>query len=110
MATMDDLRIFGAILSATCSLILGAVLPNFKWDSILRGWKEELSEWTTILQGYQGIHDMSKIQNRDEMLLLEFQKVEELRKTSQRNERGLPDDKKLLDKLEVEVRNYYELD
>jgi hypothetical protein len=52
---------------------------------------------------------MTKISDRDEMLSREFQKVEELKKAAELNDRNLPEDKKLLAKLESEVRQYYDL-
>ena len=52
---------------------------------------------------------MSQILNRNEMLLKEFQKVEELRKAAELHDRNLPEDKALLAKLEAETRTYYEL-
>jgi hypothetical protein len=53
---------------------------------------------------------MSQVLDRDEMLAQEFQKIEELRKAAQLNDRGLPTDKKLLKETEKEVRKYYRLD
>jgi len=110
MAGGDYCRIFGAVLAGTCAFILGSVLPNFHWDSIVSGLKEEQEEWTRIFQGYEGLLRIFKISDRDEMLAQEFQKVEELRKATQLNDRGLPEDQNLLDRLESEVRKYYKLD
>jgi len=53
---------------------------------------------------------MSQILNRDEMLVLEFQKIEELRKSADLNDRNLPEDQSLLKATEKEVRDYYGLD
>ena len=53
---------------------------------------------------------MTKISDRDEMLAREFQKVEELKKAAELNDRNLPEDQNLLDQLEAEVRKYYKLD
>ena len=53
---------------------------------------------------------MSQILDRDEMLEHEFQKLEELRRAADLNDRNLPEDKALLDKLEAEVRKFYRLD
>jgi len=53
---------------------------------------------------------MLKIFNKDEILAQEFQRVEGLSKAARLNDRHLPEDKKLLSKLEQEVREYYELD
>ena len=64
---------------------------------------------TRIFQGYDGVLSMSQILNRNEMLLKEFQKVEELRKAAELHDRNLPEDKALLAKLEAETRTYYEL-
>ena len=53
---------------------------------------------------------MAQILDRGEMLAQEFQKVEEMRKATQLNDRGLPEDNKLLKKIETEVRKDYMLD
>ena len=67
-------------------------------------------EWTRIFHGYDGLLRMSQILDRDEMLEHEFQKLEELRRAADLNDRNLPEDKALLDKLEAEVRKFYRLD
>jgi hypothetical protein len=109
MAGSDHLRVLGAILAGVCAFILGSILPNFRWDGIVSGLKAEQEEWTRIFQGYEGLLRISQILNRDEMLTQEFQKVEELRKAAQLNDRGLPEDQQLLDELEAEVRKYYQM-
>ncbi len=105
----DYLRIWGAILAGGSAFILSAVLPNFQWDSIVSGLKDEQTEWTRIFQGYEGLLRMSQILERSEMLVQEFQKVEELRKAAGLNDRNLPEDQALLNKVEGETRKYYGL-
>ncbi|MGA2246429.1 MAG: hypothetical protein ABSH48_15650 [Verrucomicrobiota bacterium] len=110
MAGSDHFRVVGAFLAGGCAFALASVLPNFRWDAIVSGLKEEQDERTRIFQGYDDILNMTKILDRDEMLLQEFQKVEELKKSAELNDRNLPEDQHLLDKLEAEVRQYYKLD
>jgi hypothetical protein len=110
MAGSNHYRVLGASLAGGCAFLLATVLPNFRWDSIVSGLKEEQEEWTRIFQGYDGVLNLTAISNRDEMLSREFQKVEELKKAAELNDRNLPEDKKLLNELEAEVRKYYKLD
>lgn len=110
MAAGDHFRIVGALLAGGCAFLLGSVLPNFRWDAIVSGLKEEQEEWTRIFQGYEGLLNMAQISDRDEMLSMEFQKVEELKKAAELNERNLPDDEILLRKIEVEVRKYHKME
>jgi hypothetical protein len=110
MAGSDHFRVVGAILAGSGAFILATVLPNFRWDAIVLGLKEEQAEWTRVFQGYDGLLNLTKISDRDEILTMEFQKVEELKKAAELNDRNLPEDEKLLDKLELEVRKYYGLD
>jgi hypothetical protein len=110
LAGTVSFRIEGAILAGASAFALGTLLPNFKWDSIVSGLKDEQEEWARIFQGYEGLLNMSKILERDEMLAIEFQRVEELRKAAEINDRGLPEDESLLNKTESEVRKYYHLD
>jgi hypothetical protein len=109
MTGSSDYRILGASLAGGCAFLLASVLPNFRWDTIISGLKDEQEEWTRIFQGYEGLLNMSQISDRDEMLAQEFQKIEELRKAAQLNDRGLPTDEKLLKETEKEVRKYYGL-
>jgi hypothetical protein len=110
LSSAEKFRIFGAILAGGCAFLLGSVLPNFRWDAIVSGLKEEQEEWTRIFQGYEGLLNMAQISDRDEMLSMEFQKVEELKKAAELNERNLPDDEKLLRKIEEEVRKYHKME
>ena len=110
MTGSSDYRILGASLAGGCAFLLASVLPNFRWDTIVSGLKDEQEEWTRIFQGYEGLLNMAQISDRDEMLAQEFQKIEELRKAAQLNDRGLPTDKKLLKETEIEVRKFYRLD
>ena len=110
MAGNDFFRVLGACLAGGCAFVLANVLPNFRWDTIVSGLKDEQEEWTRIFQGYDGLLNMTKISDRDEMLACEFQKVEELKKAAELNDRDLPEDQKLLNELEAEVRKYYKLD
>jgi hypothetical protein len=103
-------RFLGACMAGGCAFILANILPNFRWDTIVSGFKDEQEEWTRIFHGYDGLLSMSQILDRDEMLAQEYQKIEELRKASELHDRNLPDDNKLLLKLQSEVRKYYELD
>ena len=109
MAGIDHSRVAGAFLAGGCAFVLASVLPNFRWDAIVSGLKDEQEEWTRIFQGYDGLLSMTKISDRDEMLSREFQKVEDLKKAAELNDRNLPEDKKLLAELEAEVRKYYSL-
>jgi hypothetical protein len=110
MAGSDHYRVLGAILAGGCAFVLANVLPNFRWDAIISGLKNEQEEWTRIFHGYDGLLNMTKISDRDEMLSREFQKVEELKKAAELNDRNLPEDEILLNELEAEVRKYYKLD
>src|SRR5438874_1843854 len=82
----------GACLAGAGAFILASVLPNFHWDSIISGFKDEQEEWTRIFQGYEGLLRMAQILERDEMLAQEYQKVEELRNAAALNDRNLPED------------------
>jgi hypothetical protein len=110
MAGSNHFRVFGAFLAGGCAFLLSSILPNFRWDNIVSGLKDEQEEWTRIFQGYEGLLRMAQILERDEMLAQEYQKVEELRKATELNDRNLPEDKKLLKETEAEVRKYYGLD
>jgi len=55
MAGSNNFRVVGALLAGGCAFILGTVLPNFRWDSIVSGLKDEQEEWTRIFQGYDGV-------------------------------------------------------
>ncbi|MEO7299223.1 MAG: hypothetical protein ABI042_11685 [Verrucomicrobiota bacterium] len=110
MAGTDNFRVAGAIMAGLCAFLLATVLPNFRWETIVSGLKEEQEEWTRIFQGYEGLERMDKIFDRDEMIAQEFQTVGELLKAAKLNDRNLPEDEKLLNKLEADVRKYYELD
>jgi hypothetical protein len=110
MAGSDHFRICGAVLAGVSAFILASVLPNFRWDTIVSGLKDEQEEWTRIFQGYEGLLRMALILDREEMLAQEFQKVEELRNAARLNDRNLPEDEYLLKQLEAEVRKYYKLD
>lgn len=107
MAGTDHFRVVGACVAGLCAFALGSILPNFKWDSIVSGINDEREEWTRIFQGYEGVLRMSQILDRDEMIAQEYQKVEEMRKASALNDRGLPEDDDLLKRTEIEVRNYW---
>ena len=102
-------RVVGAVVAGAAAFTVGTVLPNYRWEGIISGLKQEQEDWTRIFQGYDGVLGMSQILNRDEMLLKEFQKVEELRKAAELHDRNLPEDKALLAHLEAETRKYYEL-
>lgn len=106
----EDFRLFGALLAGGCAFVLANILPNFKWDAIVSGLREEQEEWTRIFYGYEGLLTMTKIMDRGEILTHEFQKVEELRRAAGFNDRYLPEDEALLKQLEKEVRDYYGLD
>ena len=109
MAGSNNLRVFGAFLAGGSAFMLASVLPNFKWEAIVTGLKEEQEEWTRIFQGYEGLMRMAVILEKDELLAQEFHRVEELRKAAELKDRNLPEDQHLLNKLESEVRKYYEL-
>jgi hypothetical protein len=107
MAGSDHYRILGATISGVCAVILSRVLTNFRWDEIVSGLENERQEWTRIFQGYDGLLRISKVLDRDEMLEHEFQKVEELRKAAQFNDRCLPEDFALLKKFESEAKIFH---
>src|ERR1035437_6719621 len=48
MAGSDHLRVLGAFMAGGCAFLLATVLPNFRWDAIVTGLKEEQAEWTRI--------------------------------------------------------------
>src|ERR1700722_18404078 len=106
---IDYWRVFGAMLAAGSAFLLASILPNFRWDAIVSGLKDEQEEWMRIYQGYEGLLNMSKVLNRDEMLLQEYQRVEETRKALALNDRNLPEDQTLLDETEDIVRDYWGL-
>jgi len=107
MAGTNHFRVFGACVAGLCGFVLGSILPNFKWDSIVSGINEEREEWTRIFQGYEGVLRMWQILDRDEMIGQEYKKVEEMQKASALNDRGLPEDEKLLKEIGKEVANYW---
>ena len=107
MAGTNHFRILGAALAGGCAFVLSNIMPIFRWDTFVSGFKDEQEEWTRIFQGFEGLLDMTQILERDEMLAQEFQKIEELRKASQLNDRRLPKDKKLFKETELEVRKYW---
>lgn len=107
MAGTNHLRVLGAALAGGGAFILSSILPNFKWDSIVSGFKDEQEEWTRIFQGYEGLLHMYQILERDEMIAQEFRKVEALREASQLNDRRLPKDEKLFKETGVEVAKYW---
>ena len=100
----------GGFMAGGCAFVLGNVIPNFKWDKIVEGFKEEQEAWTRIQQGYEDLLRVSEISDKGEILLQEFQRVREMQKTAALDERNLPKDEKLLDRLEKEVRDFYGLD
>jgi hypothetical protein len=107
---VKELRIIGAFIAGACAVIMANVLPNFKWDAIVAGFKDEQENWIKIHQGYEDLIRVMEISDRGEILLQEFQRVREMQRAAALNEKTLPIDRALLEKLEAEVRNYYELD
>jgi hypothetical protein len=103
-------KAYGVVLAAGCAFLLGTVLPGLKWDRIVSGLKEEQRDWTHIYQGFESLKFMAQISDRDEMLMREYEKVEAVRRAAAENDRYLPEDEALRDKIEAEVRKYYELD
>jgi len=109
MVSSGHASVYGAWLAAGSAAVLGALLPNYKWDAMISGLKDERDEWIRIFQGYEGLQSMFKILERDEMLTQEWQKVEELRKATEATERGLPEDEKLLLEIQKKVEKYHDL-
>lgn len=109
MAGTAELRVLGAIMAGVTAFFLASILPNFRWDTIVSGLKDEQEEWTRIFQGYEGLLNMSKVLNRDEMLVQEYQRIQEMRKALALNDRNLPEDQALLDETEDIVRAYWGL-
>src|SRR6266567_7612433 len=60
---------FGGIIAGFGAFLIANVLPNFKWDSIVNGFKEEQEEWTRIHQGYEALLRNAEISDKDEILI-----------------------------------------
>jgi hypothetical protein len=110
LSAIDNWRIIGVILAGGSAALTTSILPNFKWDSIVSGFKKEEEEWTRILQGYKDVLRFSEISNKDEMLLQEFQRINEMQNAAALNDRLLPKDDLLLNQKESEVRKFHRLD
>jgi hypothetical protein len=109
MTGFSDWRMFGAFLAATCAIIISNVLPRFKWDDIVSGFKEEEEEWMRIFKGYEDVISFTEISDRGEILLQEYQRIVESQKASALNSRKLPSNQKVWDECDKEIRDYYNL-
>jgi len=110
LAANPETQIYGTAIAAFCALLMANILPIFKWDGIITGFKEEEQDWTRIRNGYQDLLRVTAIADRGEILLQEFQKVREMQNMAALNDRHLPQDPQLLDNKEAEVRKFYNLD
>jgi hypothetical protein len=109
VAANETLRIYGALMAGGCAFAIGTILPNFKWDSIVQGLKDEQEEWTRIFHGYEGLLRMSTMLDKDEILSLKFEEINAVKRASALNDRKLPEDNKLLEKIKADVRTYWNL-
>ncbi len=100
----------GGLFAGGCAFVIGTVIPNFKWDSIVGGFKNEREAWTRIRQGYEDLLRVSEMSDKGEILLQEFQRVKEMQKAAALDEKDLPKNEKLLLQMEQRVRDYYRLD
>jgi hypothetical protein len=106
----EETRLLGALVASGCAFCMANVLPNFKWDAIISGFDDEEQDWIRIFNGYADLIRVTEIADKGEILFHEFQKIREMQKTAALNDRHLPQDKKLLDLKEAEVREFYGLD
>jgi hypothetical protein len=102
--------VVGSVLAGGSAFILGTILPNFKWNDIVSGLKLEEQEWAAIFTSYERVRDIALLYSKAEILAQEFQKAKALHEASRLNDRHLPEDKKLRDQIEKEVRKFYNLD
>ena len=110
MAGSNEWRTVGALLSGGCALIMANLLPILKWDSIVSGFRKEEETWTRIFKGYEDVINLLEIaDNKDEILLQEFQKIKETQTSAALNMIWLPRHKKIWDKCDKEVREYHNL-
>ena len=110
LAGVAEVRMYAAFVAGGCAFLIANVIPNFKWDSIVSGFKDEALEWTKIFYGYEDLIRVAQMSEKGEILLQEFQKVREMQKAAALNDRHLPRDQKLFGKCEEEVRKYWGLD
>ena len=110
MAGSDEWREIGAFLAGGCALVMANLLPILKWDSIVSGFREEEEAWTRIFKGYEDVVNLKEIaENKDEILIQEFQKIKETQTAAALNMRWLPHHKKIWVKCDKEVREYHNL-
>ena len=109
MAGFPDLRMYGAFLAGACAILVSYILPRFKWDDIISGFKDDEQEWMRIFKGYEDIISFTEISDRGEILVQEFQRVKEMQKAAALTSRKLPQNKKLNEKIDAEVRAYWNL-
>jgi hypothetical protein len=64
MAGVAELRMIGAFLAGGCAFIMANLLPIFKWDVIVAGFKEEEEAWTRIFKGYEEVVSFTEISDR----------------------------------------------
>lgn len=102
--------LIGAILAGGCAFVLGTILPNFKWNDIVSGLKNEEQEWAAIFTSYERVRDITILHSKTEIVAQEFQKAKALQEASRLNNRHLPEDEKLRNEIELEVRKFYDLD
>jgi hypothetical protein len=98
--------LLGIILSGGCAFIIANLIPIFKWDSIVSGFKEVEKDWTRIYKGYEEILSFYEISNKDEILSREYQRVKEMHNAAALNDQKLPKDAILLEKCQKEVMEY----
>ena len=108
MTGFPEWRLAGAFLAAACAIIISNILPNFKWDDTVSGFKAEEEEWTRIFKGYEAVVSFTEISDRGEILLQEYQRIVEMQNSAALNSRWLPKDQKVWDECDKETRDYSE--
>jgi len=109
MAAFPDWREFGAFLAAACAIIISNLLPRFKWDEMVLGFKAEEETWTRIFKGYEEVIGFTEISDRGEILLQEYQRIVEMQKAAALNSRWLPSNQRVWDECDQETRAYHNL-
>jgi len=109
MTGFPDWRMPGAFLAAACAIVVSNLLPRFKWDETVSGFKEEEEEWMRIFKGYEDVISFTEISDRGEILLQEYQRIVEMQKAAALNSRRLPHNQKVWDECDKETRAYYNL-
>lgn len=110
LAGTDNFHLIGTVMAGGCAFVVANLLPIIGWQRLVSGLREEREEWTRILHGYESLKIIATILEKDEMLAWEYKKIEALKEAAARNDRELPEDKRLLAEIEADVRMYHGLD